>query len=72
MFHVTRFTFKYGHEWDAMDCTFKVYPTFEKALKYAVRYAIGIKFAGVTIENDDGKTIYEITSDGNVFDHRAK
>lgn len=70
MYTTTRFIFKYGHEWDGMDCTLKYWDSFEKAIAYAYRYARGIKFAGVTIEDENGKVVYEITSNCQEYDYR--
>lgn len=53
-----------------MDCTIKEFDTMEQALKYAHRYAKGLRFAGIQVEDENGKLLYEITSDFNVYDYR--
>ena len=70
MYTTTRFFFPHGNEYESMDCTFKEWDNLEKAIAYAHRYAKGIRFAGVTVEDEDGKTIYEITSSSEVYDYR--
>ena len=70
MYSTTRHFYPRGIEGEAMDCTFKEFDTIEKAIKYAHRYAKGLRFAGVQIEDETGKTLYEITSDFDVLDHR--
>lgn len=70
LFATTRHFYPNGIEGEAMDCTFKEFSEIEKAIKYAHRYAKGIKFAGVQIEDESGKILYEITSDFDVCDYR--
>lgn len=70
MFTATRFFFPHGNEDESMNTTIKEYNTIEKAINYAHRYAKGIRFAGVEIEDEKGKLIYEILSDGTVTDYR--
>lgn len=70
MFTTIRYFYPNGIEGESMDNTIKEHSTFEKALNYAHRYSKGIKFAGVEIEDEKGKKLYEITSDGNIFDYR--
>lgn len=70
MFTTVRFFYIHGCEYDPMDCTIKEWSSLEKAIAYAHRYATGIRFAGVTVEDEDGKTVYEITSDQEVIDSR--
>ncbi len=48
-----------------MDCTFKEFETFEKAVAYCRRYAKGLRFAGCQVEDEKGNTVFEITSDFN-------
>ena len=69
LYTTKRYTFRYGNESDPMECTIKNHATLSSALKYAKRYAKGIKFAGVTVEDENGKTLYEITSEGNIFNY---
>ena len=71
-YSTTRHFYPHGIEGEAMDCTFKEFNTIEKAIKYADRYAKGLRFAGVQIEDETGNTVYEITSDFEVFDYRNK
>lgn len=49
-YQVTRYTFKYGNEWDEMENTITVWDTYEKAMAYIERYATGLKFASARIE----------------------
>ena len=70
MYRTIRYWFKYGNEGDEIECTFLEHKTFEKALKYAERYATGIRFAGVEIEDEEGNTLYEITSSQEITDYR--
>ncbi len=72
MFTTYRMFYKYGSESDYTDMTIKEFSTIEKAINYAHRYAKGIRFCGVQIENDDGKLVYEITSNGDVYDYRRE
>ncbi len=62
MFTVIRSYYRYGREDDYIDCTFKEFETFEKANKYARRYATGIKFVRYQIENEDGTIIKEYSA----------
>jgi uncharacterized membrane protein YkoI len=70
MYTTIRHWYKYGNESDTMECTFKEFETIEKAIAYAHRYAKGIKFAGIQIEDEKGNTVYEITSDSESIDYR--
>lgn len=72
MFTTTRHFYPKKIEGEAMDCTFKEFPNVEKAIAYANRYAKGLRFAGVQIEDENGKIVYEITSDFEVIDKRIK
>ena len=70
MFNTCRWYFRYGNEDDPMDCTFKEYDTVEKAIKYARRYATGIRFARVEIKDDNGKLLFEIDGNFEETDYR--
>lgn len=72
MYTTRRYFFKYGNEGDEIEITIKEHQTFEKALRYAERYSVGIRFAGVQIEDEKGKLLYEITSNQEVIDYRKK
>lgn len=54
----------------SMDCIINEFGTMEQALNYAYRYAKGLRFAGLQVEDESGKLLYEITSDFNVYDYR--
>lgn len=60
-YQVTRYTFKYGNEWDEMENTVTVWDTYEKAMAYIERYSSGLKFASAQIEvnNLDREITYE-------------
>lgn len=64
--------FPHGVEGEAMDSTWKEWESLDKAIAYAHRYAKGIRFAGVEIVDDDWNTVYEITSNQNVYDYRKE
>jgi hypothetical protein len=70
MFYTTRHYYPNGIEGESMSCTFKEFDTIEKAIKYCHRYAKGIRFAGVQVEDEEGFLLYEITSDGDITDYR--
>lgn len=70
MYTACRHFYPHGIEGEEMDCTLKEFDNIDKAVAYAHRYAKGIRFAGVEIEDENGKTVYEITCDSNVFDER--
>lgn len=72
MYTAYRHFYPHGIEGESMDCTFKEFDTIEEAIKYADRYARGLRFAGVQVEDENGNIIYEITSDSNVFDYRKE
>jgi uncharacterized membrane protein YkoI len=72
MFTTTRHFYPHGAEGEAMDCTFKEFNDIEKAIKYAHRYAKGLRFAGIQIEDESGNIVYEITSDFEVIDSRKE
>lgn len=69
MFTTYRYYYKYGNEDDEIMCTFKEFSDFEKAKAYAHRYAKGIKFCGVQIQDSNGNLLYEITSDFIIYDY---
>lgn len=63
--HITnRSWLRYGREDDYIEITTLEHETFEKALKYAQRYARGIKFVNCTIEDEKGNILYEISDYG--------
>lgn len=66
-YQVTRYTFKYGNEWDEMENTVTVWDTYEKAKAYIERYDKGLKFASAQIEvnNLDREISYEDYKKGN-------
>ena len=66
-YQVTRYTFKYGNEWDEMENTVTVWDTYEKAIAYIERYSSGLKFASAEIEvnNLDREISYEDYKKGN-------
>lgn len=72
MFSTIRHFYPHGIEGESMDCTFKEFDTIEKAINYAHRYAKGVRFAGVQIEDENGKLLYEITSNSEIYDYRNK
>ena len=65
-----RYFYPHGIEGEAMDSTWKEWGDLEKAINYAHRYAKGLRFAGVMIEDDKGNLVYEITSDMDYRDYR--
>lgn len=65
----TRFYYPHGIEGESMKTTVKEFDTLEKAIKYSQRYAKGIRFAGLWIENQSLELVYEITSDFEEIDH---
>lgn len=66
MYRTIRYYFPHGDEWEAMDCTVKEWNSLEKAIAYCHRYSKGIRFASAEIEDECGKQIYELLSDGTV------
>ena len=74
MFYVVRYFFRYGHEWDPIDCTYsRNFPTFEKALAHGLRYATGIKFESFSIyETETGREVYHMNDEGIVTDNREE
>ncbi len=73
MFYVIRYFFRYGHEYDPIDCTYsRNFPTFEKALAHGLRYAHGLRFESFEIyEAGTDKKIYSVNDMGLVTDLRA-
>ena len=69
MFSTIRYFYPHGIEGEAMQCTFKDFEDVNKAIKYCNRYAKGLRFAGVRIEDEKGNTVYEITSDFEVLNN---
>ncbi len=63
MFTTIRYFYPNGIEGEAMDTTIKEHSSIDKAIKYCRRYAKGLRFAGVQVEDEEGNVIYEITSD---------
>lgn len=70
MFNTCRYYFPHGIEGESMDCTFLEFDTIEKAIRYARRYATGLRFAAVTIEDDNGNLLFEIDSNFEETDYR--
>ena len=70
MYLTTRFFYPHGIDGESMECTIKKFERMDKAIKYAHRYAKGLRFAGLQIEDEDARLLYEITSDFNVYDYR--
>lgn len=77
-YQVTRYTFKYGNEWNEMENTVTVWDTLEKAKAYIDRYAKGLKFASAEIEvnnldreitcDDYKKGQYNVVSFQKIYD----
>lgn len=72
MYTVTRSYYPHGVEGECMENNTKDFEDIEKAIKYAHRYAKGTRFAGVRVEDEKGKLLYEITSDSDAYDYRIK
>jgi len=72
MFRTTRFFYPHGIEGEAMDNTSKEFNNLDKAINHAKRYATGLRFAGVQVEDEKGDIIYEITSDMEAIDNRKE
>lgn len=66
MFTVCRYFLVNGREGGRMDVTIKEFTTFAKALAYGRRYAKGIRFLSFTIEDENGKELYEQMADGTM------
>lgn len=72
MFITTRFFYPHGIEGEAMDNTSKEFNDLDKAINHANRYAAGLRFAGVQVEDEKRNIIYEITSDMEAIDYREQ
>lgn len=72
MFFTTRYFFPHGIEGESMNTTFKQWDNLENAIDYCHRYAKGIRFAGVSLEDENGNLIYEISDNGIITDNRKK
>jgi septation ring formation regulator EzrA len=72
MYITTRFYYPHGIEGEEMKTTVKEFDTIEKAIKYAHRYNSGVRFAGIQIEDENGKLVYEITSGNDTYDYREE
>jgi len=70
MYYTTRFYFPNGIEGEEMKCTFKEFPTLDKAIAYAHRYNKGVMFACCQIENEKGDLVYELNDCGHITDNR--
>lgn len=65
--------YKYNYEHGETDMTFKEWDSLDKAIAYAHRYAKGLRFVGVTVEDENGNVLYEILNHGaDTFDYRDK
>ena len=69
MYTTCRYFFPHGIEGESMDCTIKELASLEKALTYCHRYAKGIRFDSVTIEDEKGCIIYELSSSGIILNN---
>ena len=49
-YEVTRYFFKYGHDYDEVDGNTTVWDSLEKAKAYIERYNKGLKFESATVE----------------------
>jgi len=70
MFYVIRFTYPNGIEGEEMENETDEFKNADEAIDFAHENTFGLEFAGTLIENDNGDTIYEITSDMAIVDHR--
>jgi len=70
MFTTTRYFYPHGIEGEAMDCKSKEFEDPDKAIKHAERYAKGLRFAGVYVEDERRNLLYGITSDMEIIDNR--
>lgn len=66
MYTTNRHWLRYGREDDYVEVTTLEHATFEKALKYTQRYARGVRFVRCSIENEEGRILYEICDYGAV------
>lgn len=70
---IVREFYKYSYEHGETDMTFKEWDSLDKAIAYAHRYAKGLKFVAVTVEDENGNVLYEILNHGaDTFDYRDK
>lgn len=67
MYTTNRYYYRYGNEDDYVDITTKEFDTLDKAIKYADRYATGIRFVSVEVLDEDDNVVYEILQDGRTF-----
>jgi uncharacterized membrane protein YkoI len=65
-----RYTYSTGKKDKNLDCKFKEFNSLTDAIKYAHKYAKGLRFAEVQIENEAGKILYVINNDGVTHDYR--
>lgn len=66
MYRTIRWYYPNGDEWEAMECTIKEWSSLEKAVAYCHRYSKGVRFVSAEIEDESGRQIYELLSDGTV------
>lgn len=66
MYKTIRYYNPHGDEYEDVSCTVKEFDDLTKAVAYCHRYARGVRFVSVEIEDEQGKQIYEILSDGTV------
>ena len=63
------YTYPNGSEEDAMDCDSQDFPSLAKAKAHCDEFLAdceSVKFAGAHVENEDGKYLYTILTDGTV------
>lgn len=70
MYMTTRQFFPHGIEGEEMDCTWLEWEDLDKAIAYCHRYAKGVRFANVTVEDEKGNLIYELNNEGIITDNR--
>lgn len=71
-FYTDRYWFKYGNEYDEVECTTKVWNSFEKAQAYAYRYAKGPKFYYVEIIDEDCNLLWSYNYMSEEEDYRKE
>lgn len=65
--------YKYNYEHGETEMTFKEWDSLDKAIAYARRYAKGLKFVAVTVEDENGNVLFEILNHGaDTYDYRDK
>ena len=69
MYTTSRWFYPRGIEGEPMDCTYLHHPTEEAAIRYAHRYAKGLRFCRVIVQDDTGEILYEIIPD-DTYDYR--